>query len=383
MPDSLPAIQHFANPRAVHGGALPGVLTAQARVEAQTSIRAWPGYAPTPLLGLPGLAASLGVASVRWKDEGGRFGLGSFKALGGAYAVQRLVDRLGGGTGVTFAAATDGNHGRSVAWGARMAGARAVIYLHAGVSPGREAALRALGADIVRVAGNYDDSVRQCTRDAEVQGWHVVSDTSWEGYTEPPTAVMAGYSLIAREAIEELGDDRPTHVLVQAGVGGVAAAVCAELRDAYGADAPRFVVVEPALAPCLLASARKGARTIVEIEDETVMAGLSCGDPSPLAWTILDPGADDFVAVDDAWVPPAMRALADGTAGDPPVVAGESGVAGLAALLAVREDPAMRAALGLDARSRVLLIGTEGATDPAIYEAIVGRAPAQVPGGAS
>ena len=187
---TVPTIEHLANPRFRPAGDLPGVLAAGLRREAQAAIRSWPGYAPTPLLELPGLARRLGVASVVWKDEGGRFGLGSFKALGGAYAVQRLVRQVG--AGVTFAAATDGNHGRAVAWGAARAGARAVIYLHAGVSPGRESALRALGAEIVRVSGNYDDSVRQCARDAADQGWHVVSDTSGDGYRETPTAVMAG-----------------------------------------------------------------------------------------------------------------------------------------------------------------------------------------------
>ena len=378
---SRPALEIFANPRADRSASRPGVLTHDARAEAQAAIRAWPGYAPTPLLDLPGLARRLGVATVRWKDEGGRFGLGSFKALGGAYAVQRLVRQFGGD--ITFAAATDGNHGRSVAWGAKQVGAKAVIYLHAGVSPGREAALRALGAEIVRVSGNYDDSVRQCARDAAERGWQVVSDTAWEGYREVPTAVMAGYSLIAAEAVRQIGAERPTHVLVQGGVGGVAAAICAELRDAWGADAPRFVVVEPALAACLLESARHGGRTEIPIAEETVMAGLSCGDPSPLAWEILDTGADDFAAVDDDWVPPAMRLLADGEAGDPPVVAGESGVAGLALLLAARERPGAWAALGLDAGSRVLLIGTEGATDPEIYRQIVGRGADDVAGKAA
>lgn len=373
MPADRPAIEHTANPGADRAAPLPGVLTHTVRAEAQAAIRAWPGYAPTPLCDLPGLAGRLGVAAVRWKDEGGRFGLGSFKALGGAYAVQRLVRQLGSATGVTFAAATDGNHGRSVAWGAKQAGARAIIYLHAGVSAGREDALRALGAEIVRTSGDYDDSVRQCARDAAANGWQVVSDTSWDDYREIPTAVMAGYSLIAAEAVEQLGAGRPTHVLVQGGVGGVAAALCAELRDAWGEAAPRFVVVEPALAACLLASVRRGACTGIAITDETVMAGLSCGDPSPLAWEVLAVGADDFVAVDDRFVPPAMRMLADGEGGDPPVVAGESAVAGLAALLAAEEQPAIRAALGLDAGSRLLLIGTEGATDPDIYRRIVGR----------
>ncbi len=376
-----PTIEHLVNPRFSAAGGLPGVLSAELRREAQAAIRDWPGYAPTPLLDLPGLARRLGVATVSWKDEGGRFGLGSFKALGGAYAVQRLVRRIGAGAGITFAAATDGNHGRAVAWGAAQAGARAVIYLHAGVSPGREAALRALGAEIVRVSGNYDDSVRQCARDAAEQGWHVVSDTSWEGYRETPTAVMAGYSLIAREVVEQIGARPPSHVLVQAGVGGVAAAVCVEFRDAWGDGAPRFVVVEPALAPCLLESARAGQRTEVALTGETVMAGLSCGDPSPLAWEILEAGAADFVAVDDAWVGPAMRTLAAGVSGDPRLVAGESAVAGLAVMLAASERAELGAALGFDAHSRVLLIGTEGATDPDIYRAIVGSTPDQVVAG--
>lgn len=379
---ALPSIDHLANPRAVREGPLPGVLDAGTRAEAQAAIAAWPGYAPTPLLDLPALARGLGVASVRYKDEGGRFGLGSFKALGGAYAVERLVRELGGAAAVTFAAATDGNHGRSVAWGAKQAGARCVIYLHAGVSAGREAALRALGAGIVRVAGNYDDSVRQCARDAAAEGWHVVSDTSWDGYRDTPTAVMAGYSVIAREVIGQVPGDRPTHVLVQAGVGGVAAAIAAEFRDAYGRQAPRFVVVEPALAACLLASAQRGNRTEVAIAGETVMAGLSCGDPSPLAWEVLETGADDFVAVDDAWVAPAMRLLAAGDGGDPRIVAGESAVAGLAVLLATRNDAAARSALGIDGTSHVLLIGTEGATDPEIYRELVGRTPEQVAAGA-
>ncbi|MEQ8399185.1 diaminopropionate ammonia-lyase [Thalassobaculum sp.] len=374
-------IDHLANPRTDRKAPLPGVLGAGIRSEAQAAVRGWPGYAPTPLVDLPGLARRLGIGAVLYKDEAGRFGLGSFKALGGAYAVQRLVQQFGRGTGITFAAATDGNHGRSVAWGAGQADARSVIYLHAGVSQGREAALRALGAEIVRVSGNYDDSVRQCARDAAAQGWHVVSDTAWDGYRDTPTAVMAGYSLIAAEAVEQLGPDRPTHVLIQAGVGGVAAALCVELRSRLGSDAPRFVVVEPSLAACLLESARRGGRTEVALAGETVMAGLSCGDPSPLAWEILDAGADDFVAVDDAFVPPAMRMLAAGEGGDQPIVAGESGVAGLSALLAARDRPVTWNALGLGRDSRVLLIGTEGATDPEIYTTMVGRTPEDVMAG--
>jgi diaminopropionate ammonia-lyase len=355
---------------------------------AREAITAWEGYAPTPLLSLPEAAAAARVGAVYWKDEGGRFGLGSFKALGGAYAVMRLLQaelakrglanaataaelsegRYGDATrAITVTCATDGNHGRSVAWGARRFGARCVIFVHEGVSPGRREAIAAYGAEIRIVPGTYDDAVRAAQRAAEKEGWFVVSDTSYAGYTEVPRDVMQGYRLMAEEAAAALPAP-PTHVFVQGGVGGLAAAVSAQMRAGYGAKAPKLVVAEPDRAACLMASAEAGEPTAIEGDLDTLMAGLACGEPSLLAWQELERAAAAFVSVHDDSAVDCMRALASRS---PRVVAGESAVAGLAALLLTAREPYARAALELTEESQVLLFGTEGATDPALYDRLV------------
>ena len=368
--------------------ALDAVLSAAMADAAVQEIAQWPGYAPTPLHGLGTLARTLELAAVSYKDEGQRLGLGSFKALGGAYAVLRLAaERVGtddlpgvrGGryrqalSGMTVATATDGNHGRSVAWGARMAGCTCRIYVHAHVSPGRQGAMEALGAEVVRIDGDYDESVRRCAAEATAHGWTVVSDTSYDGYREIPRLVMAGYSVLASELLEQMAERRPTHLFVQAGVGGLAAAVAARLWQGWGAERPRIVVVEPTRAACLTASARAGTPTAVPLHEETVMAGLSCGEVSLLAWDILARAASDFVTIDDDAVASAMQLLARGQAGCGAIVAGESAVPGLIALIAAAADPELRAALGLGPDSHALLLGCEGATDPGIYRRMVGE----------
>lgn len=357
--------------RKPYAAAEQAILSLAGAATADRAIRAWDGYAPTPLRNLAPLAASAGIAEILYKDEGLRFGLRSFKALGGAYAVERLVKKHGGGAGLTVTCATDGNHGRAVAWGARRAGARAVIYVHATVSEGRAGAIAALGAEVRRVAGNYDDAVRRCAQDAEAEGWTVVSDTSWPGYEEIPKDVMQGYALIAAEAVAQ--GARPTHVFVQGGVGGLAAGVLSWFWEREGAQRPTVVVVEPTEADCLYRSAEQGTWTAVGGALDTIMAGLACGEPSILAWKLLAPGADAFMAIPDTLAADAMRALA-GLG----VVGGESGVAGLAGLVAAAAHPPMRAALGLSEISRALAIGTEGATDPEVYTRIVGRTPEKV-----
>lgn len=353
-------------------------------------ITAWDGYAPTPLVSLPRLASQLGIARIDYKHEGPRFGLGSFKALGGSYAALRvlqreLTDRLGKEVSlqdirsgnfsnacaeITLVSATDGNHGRSLAWGCQRFGAPCRIYIHAEVSEGRAEAMRELGAEVIRIEGDYDASVALAKEEAEANGWFVVSDTSWPGYSEPPRDVMAGYGVMTREACEELAD-APTHVFLQGGVGGLAASVAAGLRQYYGDDAPRVVIVEPDLAACLFESARRGTATNVDIKEETIMAGLSCGEPSEMAWEILAEEASDFLTIPDNIVAPTVRLLANGETGDAKVDAGESAVAGLAALIAAGADDDLSAKLGLNASSRVLLIGSEGVTDPAIFNAIM------------
>lgn len=358
---------------------------------AKEEITSWPGHAVTPLLDLADVAKAARVAVVHYKDEAGRFGLGSFKALGGAYAVMRLLQAELAKRGVTNAAtaaelmdgtfkdatkaitvccATDGNHGRSVAWGAQRFGASCVIFVHEHVSQGRRDAIAQYGADIRVVPGNYDDAVREAQKQADAKGWFVVSDTSYPGYTEVPRDVMQGYRVMADEAADQAGA-APTHVFIQGGVGGVAAAVATQMRARFGSDV-RIIIAEPDKAACLLASVEAGAPTTIPGDLDTLMAGLACGEPSLLAWQELERSVFAVMAVPDDSAVACMKALAKRK---PPVVAGESAVAGLAALLIAAREPFARAALGLDESSRVLLFGTEGATDPEVYARLVGDAP--------
>jgi diaminopropionate ammonia-lyase len=394
------AFSLFENPRATEAAdyAEDGrneILGLAAFAAAKSEIASWPGFAPTPLRPLSGLARAAGIGGLFYKDEASRFGLGSFKALGGAYAVFRLLrQRIGSAVtaadlasgryadrlaGITVTCATDGNHGRSVAWGARTFGCASKIYVHETVSQGRCDSIAAYGAEIRRVAGTYDDAVRQAASDAAAQGWHVVSDTSYAGYTDIPRDVMQGYAVMVDEALGQLPDGvLPTHVFVQGGVGGLAAAVCAHLWETLGTKRPLFIVVEPDRADCLYRSAVAGHPVAAEGDLDTIMAGLACGEPSLLAWKILEPGADAFVTITDGAAMESMRLLADGAHGDPPLVAGESAVAGLAGLLLAASNPDARARLGLSPDSVVLVFGTEGATDPEVYRQIVGRWPEEV-----
>jgi diaminopropionate ammonia-lyase len=376
MPDirDMPAADFVANARLdralPYDDDLRAILSLAAADVAHAAISAWNGYAPTPLRDLPTLAERIDIAQLLYKDEGHRFGLKSFKALGGAYAVDRLVAGKGA-TGLTVACATDGNHGRSVAWGARRAGVKAVIYVHETVSEGRAEAIRSYGATVVREGRTYDDSVRACAEAAARNGWEIVSDTSWPGYEDVPKDVMQGYAVLGMEADAQAA--RPTHVFIQGGVGGLAAGVLSYAWEKSGPARPVFVVVEPETAACLFESAKAGTVTTVGGDLDTIMAGLACGEPSILAWRILDRGADAFMTIPDTAAAEAMRLLA--SLG---VVGGESGVAGLAGLLKAARDPALRAALKLDASSRVLCYGTEGATDAEVYRGIVGREATEV-----
>ena len=361
---------------------------------ARERLAGWPGLSahPTPAWSLPGLARQLGLASLTVKDESLRSDLGSFKALGAPNALVKLVQRrwperdwqgpdlLAGRhraelQDFVVISATDGNHGRALAAAAQSLGCRCVIVLHAQVSAEREQAIAAFGAEIVRIRGDYDASVTEAARRAHAEGWEVVSDTSYDGYEDVPRDVMQGYGVIADELLATAhGDTCPwTHVLLQGGVGGLAAGVLSGLWDRYGAQRPHFIVVEPEQADCLLQSALAGRPARASGSVDSVMAGLACGETSPLAWRFLQPAVDAFMTVTDAQAEAAMRTLAEAPHGDVPVLAGESGVAGLAALQAAAQEEGLRAALQLGPQSRVLLINTEGATAPSVYRHIVGQ----------
>ena len=370
-------------------------------VAAEKEITQWPGYEVTALHNLTGLARKLNLSSLHYKDESTRFTLKSFKALGGAYAVFRLIQQAiatsRGGTlvtpdqvirgdrgirdivsQITVTCATDGNHGRSVAWGAQTFGCRCVIYVHASVSEGRAQAIADFGAEVVRLPGNYDESVRHAASQAQQHGWTVVSDTTYEGYRDIPIDVMHGYGVMSREIVRQLNDEPPTHVIVQAGVGAFAASVCAVFWLQWGAARPRFIVVEPERAACLFESGRTGQLTAIEGELDTVMAGLACGEVSPVAWEILANGINDFATLADHHALEAMRVFAQPEGTDPVIVSGETGTTGLGLLMAAHESPTVWQALGLTQNARVLILGSEGDTDPDIYKEVVGKTAAQV-----
>jgi diaminopropionate ammonia-lyase len=396
MLDLTGRLTHFANPKAdtklAYSQSQKDVLSVAASVDAIRDIKTWPGYAVTPLYSFESLAADVDLARIWYKDESSRFDLKSFKALGGAYAVARqlqlaleqkmgirpdIADLLNGSwktevAEIVVSCATDGNHGRSVAWGAQMFGCGCVIYVHRDVTEGRKQAMEAYDAEVIRISGNYDESVRQADADAKAHGRIIVSDTSYEGYMEIPKDVALGYTVMLAEIVEQLDGEIPTHVFIQGGVGGLAAAVFGYFWDLWGEKRPRFVVVEPEKANCLQQSARAGKPVVVEGDLETLMVGLACGEVSLLAWKILETGADDFMTLSEDAIPLTMRMLAKGYRHDQAVEAGESGVPGLAAAIRARQSGEFSAALGLDRDSTVLVLGTEGATDPELYQQLVG-----------
>lgn len=366
---------------------------------ASNEISGWPGYANTALHSLPNLATHLGIAALYYKDESTRFGLKSFKALGGAYAVFRLIQNavasqhdghlpspqeiLSGKyadiiSKMTVTCATDGNHGRSVAWGAQLFGCRCVIYIHATVSEGRRAAIAFYGAEVIRVQGNYDDSVHHAATQAAFNGWTVVSDTTYEGYRDIPIDVMHGYGVMSQEIVEQLQTAPPTHVLVQAGVGALAASVCATFWLEWGIARPTFVIIEPERADCFFQSGQVGHPVIVTGALDTVMAGLACGEVSPVAWDILKTGINCYATIADKHALQAMRVFAKPMGNDPKIVSGETGSTGLGLLLAAHGNTALWKTLGLGPDSRVLLIGSEGDTDPTIYKEVVGMTAQEV-----
>ena len=351
--------------------------------------RRLPEYAVTPLVDASGLAGALGVGRAWVKDESWRLGLPAFKILGASWAVYRALERRSGGSigewgdagglrerlapllPMTLAAATDGNHGRAVARMARMLGLGARIFVPADMVAARIEAIESEGADVVVIQGTYDEAV---ARSAEEAGEHclVISDTSWPGYEDVPRWVIDGYSTILWEVSDELdrrGEEGPTLVVAQIGVGAFAAAVTRHFRSPGVSPRPKILGVEPARAACALASAEAGGIVHVPGPHGSIMAGLNCGSPSVVAWPTISKGIDLFVAIEDDLAREAMRMLAG--AG---IVSGETGAAGLAGLLAFAQEEEGRRTLGLTEEARVLVFNCEGATDPGAYGRIVAGA---------
>ena len=388
------SFSHFVNPKVQLGSEYKyqDILSLEGFELASKEITSWDNYKPTPLHSFDDIAQETGVSSVFYKDENTRFNLKSFKALGGAYAVANLLIKKLKDEGIkanssdlilgtykdytsklTVCCATDGNHGRSVAWGAQQFGCNCEIYIHQKVSPGREKAIAKYGALVNRIDGNYDESVRIAAKVAESNGYTVVSDTSYEGYTDIPKDVMQGYTVMVDEAMKQM-NVTPTHVFLQGGVGGFPSAVVSFLQESLDCP-PIFVVVEPVNADCLFQSAVNGEPTTIHGDLDTIMAGLACGEVSVLAWSILESHVTHFMSITDESVPKAMQLLANRKT---PIVAGESAITGLAGYLIACNDSDLKSKLMINENSKVLFFGTEGDTDEEMYEQLVGRSSEQV-----
>lgn len=355
-----------------------GVCTPQAAEAARNILSRWASYSVTPLLSLDQLASELQLGEIWVKHEGFRFGIGSFKALGAAHALACLLatetttpKNSHKEEAPTVSCASDGNYGRAVAWAAQQLGCGCVVFLPRHVTEYREEAIRRYGARTMRVQGNYDAAEAAVKRATIENGWLLVSDSSDDNYTAIPRDVMAGYCVMLSEIAESIPLANFTHVFLQCGVGAFAGAICDYLHCSLGPRTPTLVGVEPVRAACVFASVKQGQHTVVRGALTTIMAGLACGRPSPLAWDLLRTRLSFCMTLEDSWAVEAVRLLASGRASGEPVIAGETGAAGLGALLCVAGDERSRRQLGLDSSSRILLFCTEGATDPEVYNRIV------------
>lgn len=330
-----------------------------------------PRLRPTPVTAIPSLATTLGLGSLSAKDETGRFGLNAFKLLGARFAIETMVSEGELRAGDTVVCASEGNHGRAVARAAREARCASRVYMARDAAHARVDAIAGEGAEVIRVDGSYDDAVRIVRRDADAHGWTIVSDTAWPGYERIPFLIMLGYTRMLDEVQEfRVQGSGFTHIFVQGGVGGLLCAMASWC--AFHRPGIKVVSVEPTQAACLQASAKAGRPVAVEGPLNTTMAGLRNREVSALAFESLLPNVDAFMAIDDQWSFDAMRELS--TVG---IRAGSSGSAALGGLLALHRDRSMasaRTALALDDRSRVLVIVSEGVTDPALWRSVIGAA---------
>ncbi|MCB6608714.1 diaminopropionate ammonia-lyase [[Clostridium] symbiosum] len=354
----------------------------------------FPVYRETPLVELKNTAKAIGLGNIYVKDESYRFGLNAFKVLGGSYAIGNyLAKRLGKSItempydkliseevrkelgDITFVTATDGNHGRGVAWTAKQLQQKSVVYMPKGSAEERLMNIRAEGADASITDLNYDEAVRLANTQADQKGWVMVQDTAWEGYEDIPGWIMQGYGTMGYEAYTQL-PEKPTHIFLQAGVGSMAGAVAGFFAAAYGEDRPIITIVEPNKADCIFrtAEAADGTLHFVTGDMDTIMAGLACGEPCSIGWNVLRDYADNFISCPDYTAAQGMRLLGNPEAGDTKVISGESGASAFGCVAEIMRDPSLaelRAKLKLDENSRVLFFSTEGDTDKENYKSIV------------
>ena len=335
--------------------------------EAIHAISKWETYAPTPLRKLNKLETELGFKEIYYKDEDNRFDLKSFKALGGAFAVNKIANDKGN---VTVATATAGNHGRSVAWGAQRLGLKCKIFISEFVSEARALAMKNLGADIIRVKGNYDASLKECIKQSEQNSWEIVQDVSWEGYKEVPKLIMAGYTIMIKEIMNQIKKDDFSHVFLQAGVGGMAAAMIAGFAK-YSTTIPKFIIVEPENANCVFKSIENNKATTVDIVNETIMGGMSCGDVSTVAWEILKNSTNYSLTIPDDEISTVIAMLAKAKLSNEEIIAGECAVPGIIALIGLFKNKNYLNRLDLNSNSKILLFGCEGLTDEAMYKKLL------------
>ncbi|MGL3828075.1 diaminopropionate ammonia-lyase [Candidatus Pelagibacter communis] len=335
--------------------------------EAVTTIENWETYKPTPLIELDKLSSYLNINKIYYKDEGFRFDLKSFKALGGAFAVNKIVKET---KAKTVSTATAGNHGRSVAWGAQRLGIKCKIFISEFVSEDRAEAMRNLGADVIRVKGNYDASLKECINQSKKNQWEIVQDVSWEGYKTVPRYIMAGYTIMIKEIFDKIKNEKISHVFLQAGVGGMAAAAIAGFAK-YSNNLPCFITVEPKDAECVLQSIKNKKPTSINIQKESIMGGMSCGDVSSLAWEILKHSTNYSISISDEAVATTVALLKQKEFSNDEIIAGECGVPGVISLISAIKDKNICEKLKLNSQSNVLLIGCEGLTDFKMYNKLL------------
>ena len=337
--------------------------------DAYNVISKWEGYSPTPLISLNKLSKELNLKNIFYKDENKRFDLKSFKALGGAYAVEKVTK---GNKDIVVATATAGNHGRSVAWGARRLGLKCKIFISEFVSEARGQAMSDLGADVIRVKGNYEQSLIECIKQSTENNWQIVQDVAWKDYMVVPKYTMAGYSVMMREIVDQINNEKITHIILQAGVGGMAGAMVAGIAR-YLDNIPVTIVVEPDSAACVLESIKTGKIEKIDIKKESLMGGMSCGEVSLVPWEILKNSVKYCISLPDDDIAKTMRLLGNSTFSEHRIIAGENSAPGVISLIASYEDQIIKQKLQLDENSNVLIIGCEGDTDKEMYEKLINQ----------